>query len=133
MDKLRLMVTDDFPSVRTSLRVILEDLYEISEAADGEDAVRAAQRGEVALVLMDVMMPGMDGLEALRLIKASNAAVEVCMVTALPDTVLKHQAAELGAFDYIVKPFDVDLVRKTVVNMELAFRNKHRPGSSELN
>jgi DNA-binding response OmpR family regulator len=133
MDKLRLMVTDDFPSVRASLRVMLEDRYEVREAADGEEAVRAAERGEVALVLMDVMMPGMDGLEALRLIKASNATIEVCMVTALPDAALKSQAAELGAFDYIVKPFDVEQVRQTVAKMESVVRRKLRLNSPELN
>jgi DNA-binding response OmpR family regulator len=133
MDKLRLMVTDDFPNVRTSLRVLLEDRYEIREAASGEEAVRAAARGEVSLVLLDIMMSGMDGMEALRQIKAVNSMVEVCMVTALPDKALQTLAADLGAFDYIIKPFDVEQVRDTLLKMEQTVRRKLSPGSSDLN
>jgi DNA-binding response OmpR family regulator len=101
----RVLVVDDEPPIRTVLRGYLEsDGFKVTEAGDG-DAALAAMRAEPAdLVLLDVMLPGIDGLEVLRRLRAFSDAF-VILVTARTEEVDKLVGLGVGADDYITKPF----------------------------
>src|SRR5512135_1533416 len=101
----RVLVVDDEPHIRAVLRGYLEaDGFAISEAADGESAVRAVRDEHPDLVLLDVMLPGIDGLEALRQVRAFSD-VYVVLVTARAEEVDKLVGLGVGADDYVTKPF----------------------------
>ncbi len=103
----RILVVDDDAGLRQLMRLILaREGFEVVEAASGEEALVLATAVEPALILLDVMMPGMDGLAVCRNLKRDQRfnQAPIIFVTALDD--LQHQAAsrELGAADYISKP-----------------------------
>src|SRR5512135_3095219 len=101
----RVLVVDDEPHIRAVLRGYLEaDGFAISEAADGESAVRAVRDEHPDLVLLDVMLPGIDGLEALRQVRTFSD-VYVILVTARTEEVDKLVGLGVGADDYVTKPF----------------------------
>ncbi len=101
----RVLVVDDEPHIRAVLRGYLEaDGFSVSEAADGETAVRAVRDEHPDVVLLDVMLPGIDGLEALRQVRAFSD-VYVVLVTARAEEVDKLVGLGVGADDYVTKPF----------------------------
>ena len=100
-----MLVVDDEPHIRAVLRGYLEaDGFAVAEAADGEEAVRQVRQGAPDLVLLDVMLPGIDGLEALRQVRAFSD-VYVIVVTARAEEVDKLVGLGVGADDYVTKPF----------------------------
>ncbi|MFP5310069.1 MAG: response regulator [Actinomycetes bacterium] len=107
----RILVVDDDPDIRTFLEVTLSlSGYEVVQARDGEEAVAVAVATGPALVLMDVMMPRVDGFEALRRLRADGRTsdVPVIMVTAKAQAADKVSGLAEGADDYVTKPFDPD-------------------------
>ena len=101
----RVLVVDDEPHIRAVLRGYLEaDGFAVSEAADGEAAVRRLHQDAPDLVLLDVMMPGVDGLDVLRQLRAFSD-VYVILVTARTEEVDKLVGLGVGADDYVTKPF----------------------------
>ena len=101
----QVLVVDDEPHIRTVLRGYLEaDGFAVSEAADGETAVRQVRQMAPDLVLLDVMLPGIDGLEVLRQLRAFSD-VYVILVTARTEEVDKLVGLGVGADDYVTKPF----------------------------
>jgi DNA-binding response OmpR family regulator len=101
----RVLVVDDEPHIRDVLRGYLEaDGFAVSEAADGEEAVRQVRQDAPDLVLLDVMLPGIDGLEALRQVRTFSD-VYVILVTARAEEVDKLVGLGVGADDYVTKPF----------------------------
>ena len=101
----RVLVVDDEPHIRAVLRGYLEaDGFAVSEAADGEAAVRHVRQDAPDLVLLDVMLPGIDGLEALRQVRTFSD-VYVILVTARAEEVDKLVGLGVGADDYVTKPF----------------------------
>ncbi|HIV87530.1 MAG TPA: response regulator transcription factor [Candidatus Pygmaiobacter gallistercoris] len=106
MDKTRILIVDDDKNICELLRLYLEkEGYETSLAYDGEEALEKFTSDKPNLVLLDVMMPKMDGWEVCRRIRATSQA-PVIMLTAKGETFDKVLGLELGADDYIVKPFD---------------------------
>ncbi|MGH7342574.1 MAG: sigma-54-dependent transcriptional regulator, partial [Candidatus Rokuibacteriota bacterium] len=103
-----ILIVDDDAGVRESFRLILEDNYELVEAADGRQAIETVRAGEVDLVLLDIRLPEMDGIEVLERIKTIDDEVEVILVTAVKTVRTAVAAMKLGAFDYITKPFEED-------------------------
>jgi DNA-binding NtrC family response regulator len=103
-----ILVVDDDPGIREAFRLVLEDQYDLLEAADGPRALAHVQRSPVDLVLLDVRLPGMDGIEVLERIKAIDEHVEVILVTAVQTVRAAVAAMKLGALDYVTKPFDED-------------------------
>lgn len=107
-DRKRVLVVDDEPDVLLLCRVNLEfEGYEILEARDGEEALRVVHVEQPDVVLLDVMMPRMDGWQALEAIKADpeTADIPVVMLTAKVQDEDQIRGWEAGAADYITKPF----------------------------
>jgi DNA-binding response OmpR family regulator len=101
----QVLVVDDEPHIRTVLRGYLEaEGFAVSEAADGEAAVRQVRQSPPDLVLLDVMLPGIDGLEVLRQLRTFSD-VYVILVTARTEEVDKLVGLGVGADDYVTKPF----------------------------
>ena len=107
--KKKILLVDDSPTAILWQRLILEaDQYEIVVATDGEEGVRLAKAEQPDLVLLDVMMPRMDGFEALREIRADDAlrATPILMVTTRSEMANVMQGYESGCNEYITKPVD---------------------------
>jgi DNA-binding response OmpR family regulator len=116
MAELPILVVDDDSGIRTLTRTVLTGAgYDVREAATGEAAVEALGREPYALVLLDVQMPGMDGWQTLRLIRADDRLARTPVVMFTVQFELRHQVASLqhGADDFLRKPFAADeLVRR---------------------
>jgi|DewCreStandDraft_4_1066084.scaffolds.fasta_scaffold01656_25 two-component system chemotaxis response regulator CheY len=112
----RILLVDDALFMRTTLRKILEGAqYEIAgEAENGQDAVEKYRSLKPDLVLMDITMPVMDGLEAARTIRSEDPNATIVMCTALGQQNLVVEALKAGARDYIVKPFEPSRVLEGV-------------------
>ena len=105
-DKPSILVVDDDPNISRLEQLYLEkEGCEVRVAADGRQAVEEFRRLPPDLILLDVMLPGMDGYEVLKTVRKSGN-IPVIMVTARGETFDKVLCLELGADDYIVKPFD---------------------------
>jgi len=115
----QILVVDDEPDIRQVMRVILEaDGHEIVEADDGLAAFDVARQGSIDLVLLDAMMPGMDGYQLLqKLLDLPDFAAPVVMVTGRSDAEGMIAEADSGAIDHISKPFTMEEVRGTVERM----------------
>ncbi|HEX8102265.1 MAG TPA: response regulator transcription factor [Solirubrobacteraceae bacterium] len=106
---MRLLVVDDEPAVREALQRILEhDGYAVDVAADGREAVRRQLAAPADAVLLDVLMPELDGLEACRRIRASGDRTPVLMLTARDEVGDRVAGLEAGADDYLPKPFALE-------------------------
>jgi len=102
------LVVDDDQGVRESFRLILEDHYDVADVPDGPSALDVVRTSAVDLVLLDIRLPGMDGIEVLERIKAADEGIEVILVTAVKTVRMAVAAMKLGAFDYLTKPFEED-------------------------
>jgi len=113
-DPSTILVVDDEIGPRESLRAILKPDYQVVVATEGEQAIRAVEQQPIDVVLLDLRMPGLSGVQVLEKIKALDPSIEVIVVTgyASYDTVL--EGLRLHAFDYIPKPFNVLHLRETV-------------------
>lgn len=111
--KATVLVVDDDPSMRESYKILLENRYHLLLASNGDEALDLVKRENVDMVLLDVLMPDMDGIEVLRRIKELSD-IEVVMVTAVKTVRTAIQSVKLGAYDYISKPFDVDDLMATI-------------------
>ncbi len=111
----RILVVDDERSLRELLAIVLRrEGYEVVLAEDGQTALAALNRGPLDLLISDIKMPDMSGVEVLRAAKASDAAIPAIMMTAFASTETAVEAMRLGACDYLIKPFDVDELKLKV-------------------
>jgi DNA-binding NtrC family response regulator len=117
------LVVDDDAGLRESFRLILDDDYEVVEAPDGPRALDLVRTTQVDVVLLDIRLPDMDGIEVLERIKALDESVEVVLVTAVRTVRTAVAAMKLGAFDYLTKPFEEEellaLVRRALERRSL--------------
>ena len=112
-----ILVVDDEKSVRDSLKMVLEfESYEVQFAENGQEALRVLNQSGVDLVLLDVKMAGMDGLEVLERIREKNAELPVIMISGHGTIETAVEATKLGAFDFLPKPLDRDKLLVTVRN-----------------
>jgi two-component system chemotaxis response regulator CheY len=111
----KVLIADDAAFIRMKLRKALEELgLEVIEAANGAEAVQQFNAHRPDLVLMDITMPEMDGLAALKAIVAQDASAQVVMVSALGQESVVMQALQAGAKDFVVKPFQPDQIKQVV-------------------
>ncbi|KRN21002.1 phoP protein [Pediococcus claussenii] len=102
----KILVVDDEPSIVTLIQYNLEqELYEVEAVGDGIEAVKRAQNNNFDFIIMDLMLPGQDGFEATKAIRKFNPDVPILMLTAKTGEIDKVMGLELGADDYLTKPF----------------------------
>jgi heterodisulfide reductase subunit A len=107
--KFRILVVDDELAVRDSLKEWLEEEgFHVAMAGSGAEALAALEAEPFHLMLLDIKMPGMDGVEVLERAKARSAEITVVMMTAYATVETAVEAMKIGALDYLVKPFEVD-------------------------
>lgn len=120
MPKKRVLIVDDSSTVRLLERVILGPHYDLVEAVDGEDALAKAQAGPIDCVLLDVVMPKLDGFETCRRLRELEAtrSLPVVIVTTHGEPSEVEKARTAGCTDYVTKPIDrqalLDKIRRLV-------------------
>jgi len=121
--KKRILLVDDEAGIRASLKVVLEPAHETLSASTAQEGLDLFRSESPHLVLLDVVMPGMDGLALLKVIREEDARVPVIMLTGTKTVKTAVEAMKLGAADYLSKPFDVEelrlIVAKTLETGEL--------------
>ncbi|SHM49147.1 response regulator transcription factor [Gracilibacillus kekensis] len=101
-----ILIVDDELQMRTMLKLYLRKDFKIVEAENGTKAVQTLQSRAIDIVLLDIMMPELDGIEACKQMKTVKPNVPIILLTALNDTSQKVEGLTIGADDYIVKPFE---------------------------
>jgi two-component system response regulator AtoC len=101
------LIIDDDQGLLESYAVLLEDEFRVYTAATGEDGLACFQREDIDLLLLDLRLPSMDGLEVLRRVKVIDDRVAVIVITAMNEARLAAEAFKLGVAEYLVKPFDI--------------------------
>jgi putative two-component system response regulator len=116
IEKQTLLLVDDEPTNLRVLRTVLQDQYRLLFAKSGEEALQLVQKDPPALILLDVMMPGLTGFDVCARLKANavTSAIPVIFVTALKDEMDETKGFEVGAVDYITKPISPAVVRARV-------------------
>ena len=112
-----ILIVDDEPAARYGLRKALDTTYRIAEADSAEAAREALRRQQPDLVLLDVVLPGQDGLSFLKWMREQGSELPVLMVSALDAAKTAVTALQLGAADYLVKGFELDELRQRVANL----------------
>jgi DNA-binding NtrC family response regulator len=109
-----LIVDDEEIVIRSCLRILAGDEFQVESVQDGREALKKIEESPYDVVILDIMMPNIDGLEVLRRVKETHPNVDVIMITGLSQVDTAVQAMKLGAFDYISKPFDPDELKLVV-------------------
>jgi two-component system nitrogen regulation response regulator NtrX len=112
-----ILIVDDEPAARYGLRRALESKYRIAEADSAEAAREALPREQPDLVLLDVVLPGQNGIELLRWMREQGNEVPVLMISALDTAKTAVEALQVGAADYLVKGFELEELRQRVANL----------------
>ncbi|MEJ2048436.1 MAG: sigma-54 dependent transcriptional regulator [Calditrichota bacterium] len=128
MKSCKILIVDDELSVRTSLQEwFLEEGFSVETAESGEDALNKMHTGPYDLILLDIKMPGMDGITLQKKIKDIDEDAIIIIMTAYASVDTAVEALKLGAFDYVTKPFDPDdlsqLIRNALKQKELSTEN----------
>ena len=112
-----LLVDDEEIMLKYLSRFLIKKGFDISTAMNGNEALEKIKKQDFIVVLLDVLMPGMDGIETLREIKKIKPMTEVIMLTGHASVQVAMQGMKLGAFDYLIKPFDQD---KLLTKLQMA-------------
>ena len=113
----RVLIVDDEKGMRDFLSIMLKrEGYAVAQAESAARATEMVPRGEFDLVITDIAMPGQSGLDVLRQVKTASPETPVIMITAYASTESAVEALKLGAYDYIIKPFDVEELKNVVRN-----------------
>jgi len=130
MSKPTILVCDDEESVRASVQLVLERDYQLVFASDGEEALKQFAAQPVDLVLLDIKMPKLGGLDVLKTLMSRQPVPRVLMLTAYHSVELAQRATQAGAIDYVSKPFErQDLL--AAVERALSLRDWNRPNPQD--
>jgi two-component system, response regulator, stage 0 sporulation protein F len=111
----KVLVVDDQFGIRVLLQEVLQrEGFEVFQAPNGQTALEIVQKHQPDLILLDMKIPGMDGLEILRNIRKLELDTKVIMMTAYGELDLIQEAMEMGALAHFTKPFDIDELRQAV-------------------
>ena len=124
-NKKSLLIVDDDIAHRTMLRILLDWEYDIFEADDGFTAIDKVRERSFDLVLMDVRMIKLSGMDALDKVKELSPGTPVVMMTAYWTETAADEARQKGAFDYLAKPFDFDHLKQTIQSAVACRQPKH--------
>ena len=122
-----LVVDDEIEVVRLLKDFLTSKGYEVYMALNGAEAIALVKEVKPDIVLLDIIMPGMGGIDTLKEIKKIDPTTAVIMVTALTDEELANRAVKLGAFDYITKPINIDYL-ETCVMVKMIYVLDERAG-----
>jgi two-component system response regulator MprA len=127
---VRLLIVDDDPSVREALELVLDlNGFGVATAADGSEAIRTLAVNRPDAVILDVLMPGLDGLEVCRRMRAVGDRTPVLMLTARAEVAERVAGLEAGADDYLVKPFASE---ELVARLRALLRRTGWEGNEEI-
>jgi DNA-binding NtrC family response regulator len=115
--KKRILVVDDEPAIVTSLKMTLEPTHEVLCASTAQEAIDRFREELPNLVLLDLILPGADGLKVLELMRSEDPSVPVIMLTAIKTVKTAVDAMKIGAADYLTKPFDIEELRLVVIKV----------------
>jgi signal transduction histidine kinase len=108
-EKIQVLIADDEDPLRITVAAWLGDEgFDVEQAADGIEAIKKVQEKDFDIAILDIKMPGANGLEVLRYIKKNSAQTEVVMMTGMSDVNMAVEAMKLGAKEYLTKPIDMD-------------------------
>jgi len=111
----RIMIVDDAEFMRTSIKIMLEsEKYDVLEAEDGNEAVKKYKEARPDVVTMDITMPGKTGLEAIKEIREFDPEAKIIVVTAMGTEFMIRDAIQLGAANFIIKPFDEEQLLEVI-------------------
>lgn len=116
----RLLIVDDEETLTFSLYqsfILSKKDYEVSTAGSGEEALQKMEEGAFDLILTDIFMPGISGVDLLKKVKVEYPQTEVIVMTAYGSNAKKEEVTELGALHYVEKPFDMKNLREMVFNI----------------
>ena len=126
---IRVLIVDDEPAIRRALRPPLTELgFQVTEAIRGEEALQMLRTASFDVILLDINMPGIGGIETLRRLRTLSPKLPILMLTVLDGENEKVQALELGADDYVTKPFST---LEQVARIRTAVRRIHAPVRAE--
>ena len=126
---IRILVVDDEPAIRRALRPPLVELgFQVTDVSRGEEALQALRTATYDVVLLDINMPGIGGIETLRRIRALSPRLPVLMLTVRNQEEDKVEALDMGADDYVTKPFST---RELIARIRAAVRRVHAPARPE--
>jgi two-component system response regulator (stage 0 sporulation protein F) len=121
MVKIKILIVDDEVAITRLLsKVFTEEGYSVLTATNAEEALKIVNAQEIDLIFIDLCMPGISGIDAIRKIKKNNEKIRFIIITAFGDMVSVKEATELGVFDYITKPFDLDYIRHLVKHIQMS-------------
>ncbi len=112
-----ILICDDEEGIRESFKLILEDQYDLKFATNGPEALEMLKTINPALMMLDIKMPKLHGLEVLKQIKQLKPKLPVIIVTGYQSVEMAQEALRLGAADYIPKPFESISLQKTVSSL----------------
>jgi len=114
---IKLLLVDDEKGITEALKTFFEARgFNVATAPSGEDALNIVNKDKPDIVFLDIRMRGMSGLDVLEKIKKINKDIKVIMLTIMEDKEIVDKAAQLGADEYITKPFRVDYLEEIVIN-----------------
>ncbi len=116
MNMFSLYIVDDEATIRRTLTIALEGRYQLADFPDAESAIAAARLDPPDLVLLDLGLPGMSGIEAIPVFKAIAPEILIVVITAYEDVTSVVSAMKGGAYDYVVKPLDIDTLEVSIGN-----------------
>ena len=116
MNKFSIYIVDDEQTIREGIAMAIEERYLVTPFATAEDALRALAENPPDLILLDIGLPGISGIEALQKIKAVQPEIPVVMITAYEDINTVISAMKSGAYDYVLKPLHMDALEVTISN-----------------
>ncbi|MFT3674794.1 MAG: response regulator transcription factor [Chitinophagaceae bacterium] len=127
MDPIRILLVEDEARIADTLRQgLTENGYEVEVAYDGQIGHRLFQKGDFGLVVLDINLPGLNGYELCKLVRAANAQIPVIMLTALSTLDDKIEGYDAGADDYIIKPFEF---RELLMKIRVLLRRSGDPNT----
>jgi len=127
--KTRILIVEDDPHISLGLEEVLKsDGFEVAVCRRGDHALEAVSKNRPALIVLDVMLPGLSGYDICRQLRSKKDATPILMLTAKGQEIDKVVGLDLGADDYVTKPFGV---RELLARINALLRRTSKPGSSE--